>query len=116
MKANAWKAVVFIGSLVSASLFVSAFYLVLVRSDISEDAQAISKLEYRLLKAQDALRALEVTVDDSIQPHVLKARIDGVLELPREGQVVRVQEQDLENFDSEKWIAKQAVHPGKEGV
>ncbi len=116
MKTNAWKLIIIFGSLVSSSLFVAAFHLVLVRSEISEDAKEIAKLEYRVLKAQDTLRALEVTVDDSIQPHVLKARISGVLKLPREGQVIRVSDVGLEQFDSEKWIANQSTSAGKEGV
>jgi len=116
VNAGAWKSVVFSGSLVSASLFAAAFYLVLVRSDISSDANRIAKLEYEILKAQDVLRALEVTVDDSIQPHVLQARIQGQLTVPREGQVICVPKATAENFDSDQWIADRCNRNGREGV
>ena len=116
MKARTWKLIIFFGSLVSASLFVSAFYLVLVRGQISEDAHRIAKLEYQILEAKDTLRALEVTVDDSIQPHVLKARINGFLTLPYEGQVVRVKRSELEKAGSVQWVASSEVRSGEEGV
>lgn len=116
MKARTWKLIVFLGSLVGVSLFASAFYLVLVRGEISEDAHRIAKLEYQILEAKDTLRALEVTVDDSIQPHVLKARINGFLTLPYEGQVVRVKKSELEVAGSVKWVASSEAHSGEEGV
>jgi hypothetical protein len=116
VKASAWKAVILTGAIVCASLFVSAFQLVWIRSDISEDAKRIAELEYLILKAQDELRALEVTVEDAVQPDVLQARIGDRLRLPHEGQVIRVRMRELESGDAGEQIAASALIDGKEGV
>lgn len=116
MKASAWKAVILIGAIVSASLFATAFQLVLIRSDISEDAKRIAELEYLILKAQDELRALEVTVEDAVQPDVLQARIGDRLRLPHEGQVIRVRASELSSGDAGAEIVALELMSGKEGV
>lgn len=117
MKLSLWKTVIFFGSAVSVFLFVGTFVLLTTRSDIAEDAKKIAELEYRILKAQDALHALEVKVDDSVQPHVLRERIEGFLQTPVEGQVLRVNRLKVDSFDLEKWAANNTVAiDNKEGV
>ncbi len=116
MKASAWKAVIFVGSIVSISLFASAFQLVLVRSEISEDAKRIAELEYLILKAQDELRALEITAEDAVQPDVLQSRIGPMLRLPSEGQVIRVRGSDLKSVTGSQNLASSNAMTGKEGA
>lgn len=109
MNLSSWKSVIVFGSAVSAFLFVATFVLLTTRSDIAEDAKKIAELEYRILKAQDALQTLVVKVDDSVQPHVLRGRIEGFLQTPVEGQVLRVNREKIDSFDLEKWAANNTV-------
>jgi hypothetical protein len=117
VKQYTWKSVIVFGSGASVFLFIAAFALIWIRNDIAKDATRIAELEYRLLKLQDALTALEVKVDDSVQPYVLKNRTEGVLRSPVEGQVIRVRMSDAEAFNTEKWnYLVQLNNKGKEGV
>ena len=117
MKHSPWKLIVVCGSLMSIFLFASAFTLLWVRSDIAKEADHIASLEYQLLKLQDRLAELEVKVDDSVQPHVLKSRTEGVLQTPAEGQVVRVVAKKGNALDAHQWAYLiRANNSGKGGV
>lgn len=117
MNRSSWKTVVVCGSVMSVFLFASAFTLLWIRNDIARDANRISGLEYKLLRLQDSLTALEVKIDDSVQPHVLKSRTEGVLQTPAEGQVVRALAVEDNPLEAQRWAYRvQKNNTGKGGV
>ena len=117
MNRSSWKTVVLCGSVMSIFLFASAFTLLWIRNDVARDANRIAGLEYKLLRLQDSLAALEVKVDDSVQPHVLKSRTEGTLQTPAEGQVVRILAVENNPDEAQRWAFRvQKNDKGKGGV
>ena len=85
-----WKFLFSMLVLSGVSLLVAAFRLLWIRYEIQSEAKSVAELEYQGSQAKDQLRMLESTVLESVQPHILRERIDGTMDHPREGQVIRV--------------------------
>ncbi|MCG8528804.1 MAG: hypothetical protein MI748_20670 [Opitutales bacterium] len=75
-----------------ALLLINVFSLLHVRSQIAKEGKELAALEWKLTQLKDDLRLLEVNVEDSLQPHVLRERVKGYLFVPDEGQVIRLTE------------------------
>lgn len=115
MKIGSYKYAFAFAVFAGLALFAAGFSLLWVRSSVAGDAKEIAVLEYRLLKVQDELRTVEVKVDDSVQPHVLRARVDSFLRIPEEGQVIRFS--DVEAKSNGNSVAyQQNASFRKEGV
>lgn len=115
MKGKRYAIPFVVGLFAAVVLITSGFHLLGVRAVISKDAQTIKELEHQILVVSDRLRELEVSIDESLQPDVLKFRVKERLGYPVEGQVLRVEGDEIRG-GNEFWVINEVKPSGKEGA
>lgn len=85
-----WKPILFTTISIGGGLFGCAFILLTIKADISAVSSELSLAERDLYDSAEVLRALEMQVENSTQPEILKMRVDGRLVPANEGSIIRV--------------------------
>ncbi len=85
-----WKPILFTTISIGGGLFGCAFILLTIKADISAVSSELGVAEHELYESAELLRALEMQVENSTQPEILKMRVEGRLMPANEGSIIRV--------------------------